>query len=237
MNWQRPQKQKIGEKCFSLFALVATLLPLCALALLIIPVFLDGIERINGDFITNLPDPDPKEAGIITGLIGTIFTIGLTTLFAVPIGIGAAIYLEEYRQGRGRFAKWMAELIEVNIANLAAVPSIIYGLLGLSIFVRAMGFGPSVLAGALTLALLILPIIIMASREALRVVPPKLKEGAYGLGATRWQTTRRVVLPMALPGMITGSILAISRAIGETAPLIMVGAASAIFFFSAVTAI
>ena len=145
--------------------------------------------------------------------------MGLTAVLALPIGIGAAVYLEEYAK-RGRFAS----IVEINIANLSGVPSVIYGLLGLELFVRIMKMGPSLLAGSCTLALLVLPIVIMATREALRTVPPAIREAALGLGATRWQTVRGVVLPAALPGILTGAILSISRAIGETAPLIIIGA-------------
>jgi phosphate transport system permease protein len=145
--------------------------------------------------------------------------IGLTTIMALPVGVAAAIYLEEYGKGN-----WLARIIEINIANLAGVPSIIYGLLGLGLFVRTMGFGRSVLAGASTMALLVLPIVILSTREALRTVPKSMREGSYALGATKWQTIWHQVLPSAMPGVFTGLILALSRAIGETAPLITIGA-------------
>ena len=164
-------------------------------------------------------------AGILPALVGSVYVIGLTGIIALPLGVGAAIYLEEYGTD-----SWLAQIIEVNIANLAGVPSIIYGLLGLELFVRASGMGRSVIAGACTMALLILPIIIIASREALRTVPFSLREGSLALGASRWQTIWQVVLPMAFPGILTGSILAMSRAIGETAPLIMMGALTYIAF-------
>ena len=157
--------------------------------------------------------------------MGSLWLISLTAVLTLPIGVGAAIYLEEYRR-RGKLASW----VEVNIANLAGVPSVIYGLLGLGVFVRQLGLGRSVLAGAATLSLLVLPIVILSAREALRTVPPSLREACYALGATRWQAIRRVVLPMALPGILTGSILALSRAIGETAPLIVVGALTYVTF-------
>jgi phosphate transport system permease protein len=157
--------------------------------------------------------------------VGSLYLIGMTAMIALPISVGAAIYLEEYEK-RGR----LASLIEINIANLTGVPSIIYGLLGLGVFVRALGFGRSLLAGALTMALLVLPVVIMASREALRTVPHSIREGCYALGATRWQTIRQVVLPMAMPGILTGAILATSRAIGETAPLIVIGALTYVTF-------
>ncbi len=213
------------ERLFHGVCLFAVAFPLIILLLLLVKVGLDGFARIDMDFLTNFPSRRASKAGILPAMVGSFYLISLTTLIAVPVGIGAAIYLQEY----GRNSRW-SNLIEVNIANLAGVPSIIYGLLGLGLFVRTLGMGRSLLAGACTLALLILPIIIMASREALRTVPNITREAAYGLGATQWQVTRYVVLPVALPGMMTGSILAISRAIGETAPLIAVGALTYLTF-------
>ncbi len=197
----------------------ATLLGLLVLAILLADVLRDGLGRLSWDFLTGLPSRRAENAGIFPALAGTVWVIAVTTLLAVPIGIGAAVYLEEYGD-RG----WWARLIEINIANLAGVPSVIYGLLALGLFVRTLGFGRSVLAGAATLALLVLPVVILASREALRAVPPSLREASYALGATRWQTVWHQVLPVALPGMLTGTILALSRAIGETAPLLAIGA-------------
>jgi phosphate transport system permease protein len=166
-----------------------------------------------------MPSRHPDEAGILPAIVGSVGLVTLTALIAVPVGVGAALYLEEYAD-----EGWLAHLIEVNIANLAGVPSVIYGLLGLEIFVRLSAMGQSILAGGCTLALLVLPIVIMAAREAIRTVPDELREAAYGLGATQWETIRHVVLPAALPGILTGTILSLSRAIGETAPLIVVGA-------------
>ena len=197
----------------------ATLLGLLVLAILLADILRDGLGRLSWDFLTGLPSRRAESAGIFPALAGTVWVIAVTTVLAVPIGIGAAVYLEEYGD-RG----WWARLIEINIANLAGVPSVIYGLLALGLFVRTLGFGRSVLAGAATLALLVLPVVILASREALRAVPPSLREGSYALGATRWQTVWHQVLPVALPGMLTGTILALSRAIGETAPLLAIGA-------------
>ena len=191
------------ERLFHGVCLFAVTFPLVILLLLLVKVGLDGFARIDMDFITNFPSRRAAKAGILPAMVGSFYLITLTTLIAVPVGIGAAIYLQEY----GRNSRW-SNLIEVNIANLAGVPSIIYGLLGLGVFVRTRGMGRSLLAGACTLALLILPIIIMAAREALRTVPNITREAAYGLGATQWQVTRRVVLPVALPGMMTGQILA-----------------------------
>lgn len=197
----------------------ATLLGLLVLAILLADILRDGLGRLSWDFLTGLPSRHAENAGIFPALAGTVWVIAVTTVLAVPIGIGAAVYLEEYGD-RG----WWARLIEINIANLAGVPSVIYGLLALGLFVRTLGFGRSVLAGAATLALLVLPVVILASREALRAVPPSLREASYALGATRWQTVWHQVLPVALPGMLTGTILALSRAIGETAPLLAIGA-------------
>ena len=190
-----------------------------ALVALIADVLMDGAGRFSWQFLTSYPSRRAGSAGVLPALAGTLYVIALTAAMAVPAGLAAAVYLEEYG-ARNRLSR----LIEINIANLAGVPSIIYGLLGLGLFVRTFGLGRSVLAGAATLALLVLPTIILATREALRAVPPSLREASYALGATRWQTIWNVVLPVAVPGILTGIILAISRAIGETAPLITIGA-------------
>lgn len=216
---------KIGERLFVLLCLLAVVLPLCLLVVLIGSVVVDAVGRLSWDFITGFPSRHAERAGILPALVGSLMLISLTAVMSLPIGVGAAIYLEEY----GKRSK-LAEMIEVNIANLAGVPSVIYGLLGLGLFVRALGLGRSVLAGAATLALLVLPIVIMSSREALRTVPLALREACYALGSTRWQAIARVVLPMALPGILTGAILALSRAIGETAPLVVVGALTYVTF-------
>ena len=216
---------KTREHIFVSLCLGAIALPLIVLLVLIGDVVMDGAQRIGWDFLTSYPSRKPELAGILPALVGSVYVIGLTGIIALPLGVGAAIYLEEYGTD-----SWLAQIIEVNIANLAGVPSIIYGLLGLELFVRASGMGRSVIAGACTMALLVLPIIIIASREALRTVPFSLREGALALGASRWQTIWQVVLPMAFPGILTGSILAMSRAIGETAPLIMMGALTYIAF-------
>lgn len=192
---------------------------LCVLIVLIGDVVLGGISRLSWDFFVNFPSRKAENAGIFAAWTGSLWLLGLTVIFALPLGIGAAVYLEEYGR-KGRFAR----LIELCIANLAGVPSVIYGVLGLQVFVRSLGFDRSLLSGALTLSLLVLPIILMASREALKTVPKGYREGALALGATKWQTVWTQVLPVALPGMATGCILAFSRAIGETAPLITLGA-------------
>lgn len=204
---------------FQVLALVVLCLALASLAALILDVWSDGAGRLSWDFIRGFPSRRAAQAGIWHALTGSVFVILVTAGFAVPIGVAAAIYLEEY--GSRSLA---ARLIEINITNLAAVPSIIYGLLGLGLFVRAMGMGRSVMAGGATLALLVLPVVILSTREALRAVPKSLREGSYALGATKWQTIWYQVLPVAMPGILTGLILAISRAIGETAPLITIGA-------------
>ncbi|HVJ27149.1 MAG TPA: phosphate ABC transporter permease PstA [Vicinamibacterales bacterium] len=210
---------RIGDRLLGTFGLLVMLMALIALGALIYDVARDGVGRLSWQFLTSYPSRRAEDAGILAALAGSFFVISLTALIAIPLGVGAAIYLEEYG-GRGRLSR----LIEINIANLAGVPSIIYGLLGLGLFVRIMGMDRSVLAGASTLALLALPVIILSTREALRAVPKSLREGAYALGATKWQTTWHQVLPAALPGVLTGLILALSRSIGETAPLITIGA-------------
>jgi phosphate transport system permease protein len=204
---------------FVTFGLLSTLIGLLALGALLYDVVGDGAGRLSWQFLSSHTSRRASEAGIYAALFGSMVVIALTAAIAVPVGVSAAIYLEEYG-GRGRLAR----LIEINISNLAGVPSIIYGLLGLGLFVRTMGLGRSVLAGGATLALLALPVVILSTREALRAVPPSLREGAYALGATKWQTVRHQVLPAAFPGILTGLILALSRAIGETAPLVTIGA-------------
>jgi phosphate transport system permease protein len=206
-------------------AMLVLVLALASLGALIYDVWQDGSGRLSWDFITAFSSRRPEQAGIWHALTGSIYVILVTALLAVPVGVAAAIYLEEYGT-----RNWTAKLIEINITNLAAVPSIIYGLLGLGLFVRMMGLGRSVIAGAATLALLVLPVVILSTREALRAVPGAIREGSYALGATKWQTIWHQVLPMAMPGILTGLILALSRAIGETAPLITIGAVTFITF-------
>lgn len=215
----------LPERVFVWVCLGAVFLPLALLAVLIGDLVVDAVGRLSWEFITGYPSRRAERAGILPALVGSIFLISLTALLTLPAGVGAAIYLEEYGK-RSR----LAGLIEINIANLAGVPSVIYGLLGLGLFVRTLGLGRSILAGAATLSLLVLPIVILSSREALRTVPHSLREACFALGATRWQAIRRVVLPMALPGILTGAILSLSRAIGETAPLIVVGALTYVTF-------
>jgi len=215
----------VKELAFRVVALTVLFVALAALAALLVDIGVDGAGRLSWDFLTGFPSRRAANSGIWHAISGSIFVIGVTGVLAVPVGVAAAIYLEEY----GTRSK-MARLIEVNITNLAAVPSIIYGLLGLGLFVRALGLGRSVLAGGATLALLVLPVVILSTRESLRAVPKSIREGSYALGATTWQTIWHQVLPMALPGILTGLILALSRAIGETAPLITIGAVTFVTF-------
>jgi phosphate transport system permease protein len=217
--------RKHTDLIFQLVSLSALLIALAALAALVFDIVSDGAGRLSFQFLTNIASRKPEEAGVYHALMGSIWVIALTGALALPIGVGAAIYLEEYGS-RSRVARF----IELNISNLAAVPSIIYGLLGLGLFVRLLAMGQSVMAGAATLALLALPVVIMSTREALRTVPSTIREGSYALGATKWQTIWNQVLPMAMPGVLTGLILALSRAIGETAPLITIGALTYIPF-------
>jgi len=212
-------KNRIKDRIFEYFGIASTFFGLVILAIFIGNIVVDGISRIDWDFMTNLPSRKAERAGIFTAWSGSLWILSLTTLIAFPLGVSAGIYLEEY----GKKTR-LASLLEVNISNLAGVPSIIYGLLGLEIFVRVFQMGNSVLAGAFTLSLLILPIIIVSTRESIRAVPPSIRAASYGLGATKWQTIWHQVLPSSMGGILTGVILAISRAVGETAPLIVVGA-------------
>jgi phosphate transport system permease protein len=207
------------SRAFRTLCAVLTWLGVVLLGVLLFHVSREGLGWLDWDFLSSFPSRFAERAGIKSALIGTLWLITLTAAFSIPVGLAAAVYLEEYaRPSR------LNTLIEINIANLAGVPSIVYGILGLALFVRGMHLGRSVLAGSLTMSLLILPTIIIAAREAIRAVPQSIRHASYALGATRWETTRHHVLPAALPGILTGIILALSRAIGETAPLIMIGA-------------
>lgn len=210
---------RLIDRGFKYLGIFCTLFGILMLVIFIGNILVDGVRRIDWDFITNLPSRRASKAGILTAWTGTAWILGLTAIISIPVGVAAGIYLQEY----GKKNK-LAYLVELNIANLAGVPSIIYGLLGLEIFVRLMKFGGSLLAGAFTLSLLILPIIIVATREALKAVPNSLREASYGMGATKWQTIWYQILPAASGGILTGIILALSRAVGETAPLIVIGA-------------
>ena len=213
------------DALFAITGLVFCFTGLGIITVLFIDLFIDGAPRLTLKFFTSFPSRFPEEAGILSAWVGSILIIFITALSAIPIGIGAGIYLEEYaRKG------WFQNFIEINIANLAGVPSIIYGLLALGIFVYVLGFGESILTGGLTLALLILPIVIMATREAIRAIPQSIREASYASGATKWQTIRWHVLPYSMGGILTGIIIGLSRAIGETAPLITIGALTFIAF-------
>lgn len=221
----RVRWNKAIDKAFNVMGIGATSFGLLVLAVLLFDVVADGWPRLGWDFLTSFPSRKPEQAGILSAWAGTIWIMVSTALVSIPVGVGAGIYLEEYAQ-KNRFT----DFIEINIANLAGVPSVIYGILGLGLFVRAMHLDRSVLAGGLTLALLILPVVILSTREALRAVPFSIREAAYALGATKWQAVRFQVLPAALGNIMTGIILAMSRAIGETAPLITLGALTYIPF-------
>lgn len=213
------EKNRIKDKAFKWVGISASLFGIIVLGIFISFILYTGLDRLSLDFMMSLPSRFAEKAGIYTAWIGSLWILVLTTLIAFPVGVGAGIYLEEY----GKNNK-LSTLLEVNIANLAGVPSVIYGLLGLGIFVRLMDLGSSIIAGALTLSLLILPIIIVATREAIRAVPSSIRQASEGLGATKWQTIWYQILPASFGGILTGVILAISRAVGETAPLLVVGA-------------
>ncbi|MFQ5536290.1 MAG: phosphate ABC transporter permease PstA [Gemmatimonadota bacterium] len=221
----RERRRRILGWAFAGLCAVAALFGVAALGVLLADVFLDGVHVLDLNFLTSAPSRFPERAGIKPALWGSIWILGLTAAISFPVSVAAAIYLEEYAP-----RNVITKVIQTNIANLAGVPSIVYGLLGLALFVRGLRLERSVISGALTLSLLIMPVIIMAAQEALRAVPNTIREAAYGLGATRWQVVSGQVLPMALPGILTGTILALSRAIGETAPLIMIGALTFIAF-------
>ena len=213
------------DSSFYVIGFASTLIGLAILAVLILDILFDGAGRLGWQFFTSYPSRRPEAAGILSAWIGTVWIMVITALLAIPLGIMAAVHLEGY----GR-KSWLTNLIEINIANLAGVPSIIYGLLGLGLFVRAMSLERSVISGAATLAILVLPIVILSTREALRAIPFSIREASYALGATKWQTIRHQVIPAALPGIMTGIILAMSRAVGETAPLITIGALTYVAF-------
>jgi len=213
------QKNRLKDQLFKFWGIACTLAGLVLLVIFIGGILVDGLSRIDWAFITDLPSRKAEKSGIWTPLMGSVWVLILTALISFPIRVAAGVYLEEYAK-KNR----LSALLEINISNLAGVPSIIYGLLGLEVFVRIMHLGASVLAGALTLSLLILPIIIVATREAIKAVPNSIREASYALGASKWQTIWNQVLPASSGGILTGVILALSRAIGETAPLIVVGA-------------
>ena len=232
-------RTRLREAGFKGLLLACLGLSVLLLGVLLVDVGIDGASSLDPAFITDYPSSVANNAGVRAALLGTIWLMGVVTLFIVPVGVATAVYLEEYADRE----RWYNRLIEVNIQNLAAVPSIVYGILGLAFLVRGpLELGNVVFAAGLTLGLLVLPVVIIAGREAIRAVPPSIREGSMALGATQWQTIWRQVLPAAIPGIATGVILALSRAIGETAPLILVGAATYVAFnpnglFSSFTAL
>lgn len=218
-------RSRPGDQIFKLTALALIAGAVLILAILAVRLVIDGSERLSFTFLSSYPSRFAERAGVLAALTGSVYLIALTAVIALPLGVAAALYLEEYaRKG------WFSSLIEVTLANLAGVPSIIFGLLGLQLFVRWAGLDRSLLAGALTMSLLLLPTIVVAAREALRTVPKTLREASFALGATKWQTISWHVLPLAMPGILTGCILGLSRAIGETAPLITIGALTYVAF-------
>jgi phosphate transport system permease protein len=225
---RRPSLRKaVKERGFLVLLLASIAVAIVALVTLLFQVTVDGAPRLNADLLTRFPSGRPERAGIQSAIWGTVWVMGIVAATCIPLGMGAAIYLEEYADS----TRWYNRLIEVNIQNLAAVPSIVYGILGLAFLARGfLDLGFTVLTGALTLSLLVLPVIIISAREAIRAVPSSIRQGSLALGATQWQTISRQVLPAAIPGIATGSILALSRAIGEAAPLLLLGALSFITF-------
>lgn len=214
-----------ASRLFGWLCAISTVVCLAALIGLLLTILVNGLPWLSWTLLTSYPSRIPEKAGVLPALAGSLWLIGLTALISVPTGVGAAIYLEEYAK-----TSWWRKLVQLNIANLAGVPSIIYGILGLGLFVRAMSLQESIIAGALTLSLVVLPIVILATQEALRAVPSTIRQASYALGATRWQTVWRQVLPAALPGVMTGVILAIARALGEAAPILVVGAVAFVPF-------
>jgi phosphate transport system permease protein len=223
---RRHGQDRVKGSIFQCFLLFSLLVGFVTLGALLIDVFKDGIHFVGERLLTEPPSATPELAGARPAILATLYLMGLLILFAIPIGIGTAVYLEEYANKE----RWYNRALEINIQNLAAVPSIVYGILGLAFLVRGVGLGRVVLAGAMILTLLVLPTVIIAAREAIRAVPNSIREGGLALGATQWQVIWRQVLPAAAPGIATGSILALSRAIGETAPLLMIGAVTYISF-------
>ena len=225
MSTQTNTRRKVANALFGLLAFFAIFASLVTLVALLFDVVVRGGSSVDLQFFTSAPSRIPAKAGILPALVGTLWVTTLVAIMTFPIGVAAAIYLEEYA-GRGRWSR----LLRINISNLAGVPSIVYGIFGLALFVRLLGLGRTVFAAALTLSLLILPVVIISSMEAIRAVPPSQREAAYALGATRWQMVRRALLPAAAPGILTGIVLAVGRAVGETAPLILIGAVTFVTF-------
>ena len=208
-----------------LVGVVALMIGVLTFVALFVDMALDGVGRLSWEFFTNFPSRRPGQAGILTAWVGSTLVMLTTAFFAVPLGVASGIYLEEYAA-----KNWVTDVIEINITNLAGVPSIVYGLLALGLFVYQFGLGQSILAAGLTLALLILPVVIVATREAIRSIPQGIREGAYALGATQWQVSKDHIIPYSMPGILTGVIIGMARAIGETAPIITIGALTFIAF-------
>jgi phosphate transport system permease protein len=208
-----------------LVGVLALMIGVLTFAALFVDMALDGLGRLSWDFFTNFPSRRPGQAGILSAWVGSTLVMLATAFFAVPLGVAAGIYLEEYAA-----KNWVTDVIEINITNLAGVPSIVYGLLALGLFVYQFGLGQSIVAAGLTLALLILPVVIVATREAIRSIPQGIREGAYALGATQWQVSKDHIIPYSMPGILTGVIIGMARAIGETAPIITIGALTFIAF-------
>ena len=227
-SYSRNARRRRAERIFRLVGLAATLVGLVTLAALLVDLAVQGIPRLSWDFFVNFPSRRASQAGILSAWVGSLLVILVTGLIGIPLGIAAGVYLEEYAR-----KNLITDIIEINISNLAGVPSIIFGLLALGLFVYGLGTGRSIFTAGLTLALLILPIVVVATREAVRAVPQTQREAALALGATNWQVTRDHVLPSAVPGILTGVIIGISRALGETAPLITIGALTFIAFLPA----
>jgi len=216
---------KRRQLAFTIAGLVCTMIAVLTLLAAFLDLLFDGLPRLSWDFLTSFPSRRATDAGILSAWVGSAMVMAVTMLSAVPIGVGAGVYLEEYAR-----KNWFTDLIEINVTNLAGVPSIVYGLLALGLFVYQFGFGESVLSAGLTLALLILPIIIVSTREALRAIPGNIREAAYAMGATRWQMVSNHLLPYSTGGILTGIILGMAEAIGQTAPIICIGALTFIAF-------
>jgi phosphate transport system permease protein len=216
---------KLRDQLFVIAGLVCMMVGVLTLALLLFGLVQDGAHRLGWDFFSSFPSRRAERAGILSAIVGSSLVMLITALAAIPLGVAAGLYLEEYAR-----RNWITEIIEINVTNLAGVPSIIYGLLALGLFVYALDFGQSILSAGLTLALLILPVIIVSTREAIRAIPGAIREGAFALGATRWQMVRDHILPYSTGGILTGVIIGLARAIGETAPIITIGALTFIAF-------
>jgi phosphate transport system permease protein len=225
VNTNLLKKRKLKNSIFHVLIFISTIFGVIILAFLLFDILKKGLPWLTTNFFINYPSRFPKKSGIYPALLGSLWLIVLTGIIAFPIGVGTAIYLEKYAK-ENKFS----DFIKLNIANLAGVPSIIYGMLGLTVFVRAIGMGRSILAGSFTMALLVLPIIIISSQEAIRSVPSSIEQASYALGTTKWQTITGVILPYSFPGILTGTILAMSRALGEAAPLVVIGALSYVNF-------